>query len=160
MGKKGEKLIIKIKRTNIRLTAITAITYSGKSFCMIVKGSVTMQLFNIFLKNMLLKFEDEGQLVLWMDNCTCHNESKKIVEERGHTVLFNAPDSPQLNPIEMFFNTWKDRVNEKSKVWKVDFDAIKEIIDTFTSIDPALIRRTMEFVKHIDWNETLNEENQ
>lgn len=159
-GEKGDKIIIKIKRTSIRLTAITAITYSGRSFCMIVKGSVTMSLFNIFLKNMLLKFEDEGQLVLWMDNCTCHNESKRIVEENGHTVLFNAPDSPQLNPIEMFFNTWKDRVNEKSKVWKEDFDAIQEIINTFTSIDPALIRRTMEFVKNIDWNNTLNDVNQ
>lgn len=37
-GKQGDRLVIKIKQSNIRLTAITTMSYSCKSFCMILKG--------------------------------------------------------------------------------------------------------------------------
>ncbi|KAA6395324.1 MAG: hypothetical protein EZS28_009148 [Streblomastix strix] len=46
-----------------------------------------------------------------MDNARWHynEEAQRLISERGFEVIFNAPYSPQLNPIEEVFSLAKQR---------------------------------------------------
>lgn len=47
-----------------------------------------------------------------MDNAACHKseESRKLIEQAGCSVLFLPAYSPDLNPIEVFWANFKKKV--------------------------------------------------
>lgn len=155
-GPTGKKKIYHLKRFSFTVTAITAITNSGKSFSFLVKGTVNKEVFNIFLKKMMKAFETDGVLVVFLDNCGVHNDTEEIIQAMGHIAIFNAPNSPELNPIERIFNVWKDRVADECKNWANDKDILETIQKVFNSLEPDLIRRTMESIKMEPWYDALN----
>lgn len=117
-GKKGEKTIISTKAYSFRATTITAISNSGRTFCLLVKGNVKKEIFNQFLNNMLDSFYDEGNMVVCLarlDNYSIHGDTKSIIESYGHSVIFNAPGMPELCPIERIFNIWKSDIEKSAR---------------------------------------------
>ena len=50
-----------------------------------------------------------------MDNAAVHDKEKlqEIVQSKNQKLEFNAPYSPELNPIENFFGLWKSRLYGK-----------------------------------------------
>ena len=95
-------------------SAITAIDNLGnKPMCLIVKGTVDADLFMSFFKKPLNRYRST-QCVYFMDNASVHNKVDlvRICHEAKKTLLFNAPYTPDLNPIEMFFHDWKNRVRK------------------------------------------------
>ena len=50
------------------------------------------------------------EFVIFHDNLNVHHSTKKIIQElniSNITTIFNAPYSPMINPIELFFNKLK-----------------------------------------------------
>ncbi|CAL6004052.1 DDE_superfamily endonuclease domain-containing protein [Hexamita inflata] len=46
-----------------------------------------------------------------MDNCSInHDRTPEIIDFANHHIIYNAPTSPELNPIEMVFSIWKQNV--------------------------------------------------
>ena len=82
---------------------------------------------------------DNTNCVFVMDNAPIHKEEiVQIAEENNHTIIFNAPYSPECNPIEMVFGIWKHRVCE---LVNVDIaDLIANISNCFVQISPAEIK--------------------
>ncbi len=65
--------------------------------------------------------------------------------------MFNAPNSPDMNPIEMVFGFWKARsaavLNQETSIDTI----IDELALTFVKITRAEIRRCLEHVRNHIW---------
>ena len=70
------------------------------------------------MKELISLFRLEGHNVVFvMDNATIHKrETEGLCETYGCKVLFNAPYSPECNPIELVFGFWKTRVEKLNNV--------------------------------------------
>ena len=55
----------------------------------------------------------EGEVII-MDNASFHRKKQlnKLAEENGRQIIFLPPYSPELNPIEHFWNWLKKKVSE------------------------------------------------
>jgi transposase len=71
-----------------------------------------------------------------IDNCSVHNDDletvRTLIEGRGAILIYTAPYSPELIPIEYMFKTWKDYLKrhhiEFGRDWhKVHMDALRSI---------------------------------
>ena len=87
-----------------------------------------------------------------MDNASIHRgELSSIIEEAGHKLVFNASNSPDMNPIEMVFGFWKSRsapiLNQEMDIETI----IDELAITFVMITRAEIRRCLEHVRNHIW---------
>ena len=77
-----------------------------------------------------------------IDNAPIHKkEIVELAEECNHAILFNAPYSPECNPIEMVFGFWKSRVG---KLVNVDIeDMVGNISGCFADISIPEIKRAV-----------------
>lgn len=77
---------------------------------MLFEGSCTSHTVNQWVKAFLLKALNKPSIVI-MDNAPFHNKNiiKKLLEEKGHTLLPLPPYSPDFNPIEQTFGVLKRR---------------------------------------------------
>ena len=93
-------------RTNLLLAQV------GKKLLapMLFLRTCNADIFNAWLEQCLLKELPPKSLVI-MDNAAFHKSSKtrEIIEKAGHILLFLAPYSPDLNPIEQTFAILKAR---------------------------------------------------
>jgi hypothetical protein len=73
----------------------------GKALDERVEGAVDGRAFEAYVERLLAPELERGQIVL-MDNLSVHNSKrvKRLIEEAGAALLFLAPYSPDLNPIE------------------------------------------------------------
>ena len=85
---------------------------------------------------------DNTNVLFLLDNAPDNKaEIVRIEEEHNHKILFNAPDSPECNPIENVFGFWKTRVGQ---LVNVDIaDMMTNISRCFEKITPAEIKRTI-----------------
>ncbi|POM79077.1 Hypothetical protein PHPALM_3313 [Phytophthora palmivora] len=71
--------------------------------------------FNEFIRNSLRKFEDLNNIVVVLDNATCHARVEEVFREtefKGATLLRLELYSPMLNPIEIVFSVFKSAVKD------------------------------------------------
>ena len=82
---------------------------------------------------------DNTNVVFVMDNASIHkNDISDLCQHYGCNVLFNAPYSPECNPIEMVFGFWKTRVG---KLTNVDIESLlRNISLCFEEISPAEVK--------------------
>ena len=92
---------------------------------MTYKGTCNSQLFEKWVEKVLLPEIKQGQIII-MDNATFHKSlnTKLLIESAGCQLLFLPPYSPDFNPIEKFWAWFKRQ--------------IREIINTFTSLEHAI----------------------
>lgn len=78
-------------------------------FC--YQGTCNTELFNLWVERFLLPELKTGQMII-MDNATFHKSerTKTLIESVGCTLLFLPPYSPDLNPIEVFWANFKEKV--------------------------------------------------
>jgi len=74
------------------------------------EGSTNAMLFNYWLNNHLFKELAQDSTII-MDNATFHKtaQTRQLIEQAGHTLLFLPPYSPDFNPIEKDFAIIKRR---------------------------------------------------
>ena len=60
----------------------------------------------------------EENSILIIDNASIHNhmEIRNLIEEAGGIVIFTAPYSPDLNPIEYAFNLYKKKLKRYRRI--------------------------------------------
>lgn len=108
----NKKLHIKKK---VRYTLICAISNRKVLCSMVVSGSVNAEVF----KEFIIKLNDtiEPNSTLLLDNARIHHAKivKELINELGHNLFFNAPYSPEFNPIELVFSKVKYIVRTKNK---------------------------------------------
>ena len=70
------------------------------------------------MKELISLYRLEGHNVVFvMDNATIHkHEIEQLCETYGCKVLFNAPYSPECNPIELVFGFRKTQVEKLTNV--------------------------------------------
>jgi len=95
----------------VNFTVIAAITKKKILGYQIFKGSPKAQGIGAFMISLLENnpqiLENPSQYVFFMDNASIHTAYILKPFFENLRVLFNAPYSPFLNPIEEFFGNWK-----------------------------------------------------
>ena len=116
-------------------------------YCTLVRGKVTAEIYDAFLDHLTNELKNDGPIVFWMDNARIHEHAQEKYKNSMHKVIYNAPYSPEMNPIENIFGIWKDKITKEI----VNFGSEKDLIDliqkTFTKIEPAEIRKTLENIR-------------
>ena len=82
-----------------------------------------------------------------MDNAKIHVHATEKFKNSKHKVIFNAPYSPELNPIENIFGIWKEKILNEVVRFESEVELLKLIQKTFQEIDPVSVRKTMEFTR-------------
>jgi hypothetical protein len=82
-------------------TLLASMTQKGMGPCLTVEGSITSEVFEIYLERVLAPEMRPGQVVV-MDNLSAHKgeRMRELIEARGCELLYLPPYSPNLNPIE------------------------------------------------------------
>ena len=98
---------------------------------MVFNSSCNTDLFNNWVEHFLIKELQPGQVVI-MDNASFHKsqKTKELIESVGCKLIFLAPYSPDLNPIEKFWANMKRWIKDKIS----DFTKLYEAITTFFQI--------------------------
>ena len=97
----------------------------------------------------LNQFPEEHSVVI-MDNCRIHNKeelSQMTVAATGLEVMFLPPYTPQFNPIESMFSTYKQWLrSNRDLVRQVDaLDAIDMAFDSITAANCEAWVRSVAF---------------
>lgn len=123
-------------------SAITAMDIKGVLGVKIVRGGVKAADFFIFIKELIgsdrIRFA-RMKTILFMDNAKIH-VSKDYMQkfEKFYNVLYNAPYSPQLNPIEFAFSKLKNIVRKsRPKTEKELINNILRACNEITEKDAA-----------------------
>jgi transposase len=89
---------------------------------MLFEGTCNTEVFNQWLEHMLLPELTAGSLIV-LDNATFHTSkrTKELVEEVGCELLYLAPYSPDLNPIEKLWANLK-------RQWRIRGGSLQELI--------------------------------
>ena len=86
-----------------------------------MQGGIDSTVFEAFISTMLLAIHNDKQyegknVILYLDNARIHSHSMVLETARRMkvNVLFSAPYSPWLNPIESLFGYLKNRTKEET----------------------------------------------
>lgn len=127
---RGKKVVGEISGKRFARESVIAALSQGKLLApMCYEGTCNTELFNAWLKQVLLPELKPGQ-VLILDNATFHRSeaSKKLVEDAGCELLFLPPYSPDLNPIEKCWANMKRKVREILSSVKTFTEAVDQAI--------------------------------
>lgn len=106
---KGERLSLSVPRNRGKNTTLVAsMSLEGMGPSMAVKGSANAEVFETYLKKVLLPELEEGQIVV-MDNLPAHKPDRMrgLIEQRGCELFYLPSYSPDFNPIEEAFSKIK-----------------------------------------------------
>jgi hypothetical protein len=94
-----------------------------------------------------------------MDNASIHHSSapQQIAAAR-HAVVFNAPHTPALIPIENIFGFWKARVEREIVQWHGFPAFLEKIRIKLQEISVDEVRRTIRSVELKIWPKVLAKE--
>jgi transposase len=112
-----------------RLNVLAAYVNNEIIAPLIYSENTNTKVFNDWIKFHLCPALHPGQTVI-MDNASFHKskETIELIESAKCNVLFLAPYSPDLNPIENFWGTLKGRVRIVSKYLSSLKDVIRECL--------------------------------
>ena len=102
---RGKRVRTKVPRNRgPNTTHLASMTHEGMGPCVAVVGTITREIFEAYIEQVLSTALKPGQVVV-MDNLSAHKGSKirELIEAQGCELLFLPPYSPDLNPIEEAF---------------------------------------------------------
>lgn len=105
----GERVVGHVPRNRgVVTTMLGAIAHDGVRALMTIEGATTAAVFEAFVESMLVPRLNPGDIVV-MDNVGAHKPAYILerIRAAGAHVLFLPPYSPDLNPIELFWNKFK-----------------------------------------------------
>lgn len=152
-GKRGVRLGVRTKPRSRNYTLMTAITDLKVLGCQMIRGSMKSNDYMGFLYTLLKHYEfdkSSKELIIFADNARVHH-AKVIKDEfkQKLTLLFNAPYSPMMNPIEDFFSKFKKTIisqipsNELSLV-----QCVRNALNTFQEKDlKGYIRHLLYYIE-------------
>jgi transposase/transposase-like protein len=147
----GQRAIVYRRRVRTYgATAITAIAEPWGVFHVeFVLGTVSADVFKIFLSGLFetIRARTPAAVLLVMDNVKFHKTAgvREMIEASGHRVLYTAPWSCELNPIEYVFGFVKSRVRVPPEV-TTSQGALPFIVEGFRSATLQEVASTVRFV--------------
>ena len=68
----------------------------------------------------------EPRSVVMMDNASTHmsDEIQTVIEDAGAVLIYGAPFSPHLNPIELYFSVYKKYIKRNGERMKDNWRAV------------------------------------
>ena len=104
-SRRGQRALCSAPRNwGANVTLLASMSLSGIGPSLAVEGATTKAVFGAYVERVLAPKLKPGQIVV-MDNLSSHKGSRvrELIEERGCTLLYLPPYSPDLNPIEGAF---------------------------------------------------------
>jgi transposase len=120
-------------------TVLGAMALDGIRALMTIEGATTADVFEAFVESMLVPRLNPGDIVV-MDNVGAHKPARILerIRAAGAHVLFLPPYSPDLNPIELFWNKFKELLRSMAARTPQELDhAIAKAMDLTTLEDIA-----------------------
>ena len=136
-GKRARGSIPRNRRKNVTLLA--SLSLSGIGETMIIEGSASAQVFEIYIEQILAPSLQKGQIVV-MDNLSIHKGQKvrEIIEARGCQLLFLPAYSPDFSPIEEAFSKVKAALRRAgARTHEALQQAIGQALLTVTAADAS-----------------------
>lgn len=101
-------------------SVIAAMDIKGILCFKVIKGGVKSSDFFIFIQDIVdsdLNRFHRKPVILFMDNASIH-KSKDYMQKFSnfYNVMYNAPYTPQFNPIEFAFSKWKNSVRKSRPI--------------------------------------------
>ena len=149
---KGEKAFTNRMLARTSFSALSAITTCGHAYAVVVKGSVTADVFRAFIVKLLRWFDEahgREQGVFYMDNAPVHRptELNRLITQAQHILMFAPPYSAEMNPIEFMFGIWKRKADNMLKGKTLtDHTITKAVEDSFKQITANNIRSLIHHV--------------
>ena len=147
---RGKKAIGNCMPARTDYSAITAIDSMGnKPLSLFVKGTVSSSIFYDHFRMLLSRYKGE-KCIFFMDNASVHNKDdiQYLCSEAKQSCLFNAPYTPDLNPVEMFFAEWKKKVFREAPTLPSQDQFLRILKESFLSIEESTIRSSFISVQH------------
>ncbi len=104
---------------------------------MSVEGSADGEAFLLYVEHFLCPTLKRGQIVM-MDNLQVHKmrRVRKLIEERGCSLVFLPPYSPDFNPIEQAFSKIKGILRKaKARTFEALVEATGQALSAVTARD-------------------------
>src|SRR5215216_6587524 len=104
-SRRGQRALCSAPRNwGANVTLLASMSLLGIAPSLAVEGATTKAVFEAYVERVLAPELKPGQIVV-MDNLSSHKGSRvrELIEERGCTLLYLPPYSPDLNPIEEAF---------------------------------------------------------
>lgn len=134
----GERLVAKVPHGHWKTTTLVAALGSNGMRCSTtIDGAVNRDVFEAFIKQVLLPTLSEGDIVV-MDNLSSHKgeKVKTLIESAGATLLYLPPYSPDLNPIEMAFSKLKQLMRSAGhRTMQALWSDVQRMLDCITASD-------------------------
>lgn len=124
---------IQINLSSPRLNIFGFLAYNGNSLINFKKNSKAQSICE-YLREIRKANDNEKPIALLLDNLPSHktDEVRETAESLNITLIYNAPYSPELNPIEFL---WGDSKKETSRILIMREDeAISVYTETFNEL--------------------------
>lgn len=135
---KGQRVYEQVPRNTPRnTTTLAALTNCGIGPALIVTGSLTRAVFEVYIEDILGPTLRAGQ-VLVLDNATAHHGGRiaQLVAARGCRICYLPPYSPDFSPIELAFAKVKAQLRRlKARTSEGLEQAIQLALASITSAD-------------------------
>jgi len=122
---KGQRLPAKKKgsRGSVKRYSIVALRNLRHKIClpMAYEGTMTRELFSMYLERTLRVLPPQSILVLDKASCHTHLNLSSVLLETGSTLMDLPPYSPELNPIEKLWANVKQKLKTIYRYLTEDF---------------------------------------
>jgi transposase len=148
---RGERLVAKVPHGHWKTTSlIAALGARGVRCSTVVDGAINRDVFDAFVAQVLAPQLRTGDVVV-LDNLSSHKSAlaQRLIEERGASMVFLPPYSPDLNPIEMVFAKVKQLLRALAcRTREALWNAMQSVIDKVTASDASNCFRHCGYTLH------------
>jgi len=119
------------------VTMVSSVRIDGSTACMTFEGSLTGEIFKIYVEQVLIPTLRPGDIVV-MDNLSSHKnkDALNLIQNAGAEVRFLPPYSPDFNPIEKMWSKVKQSLRSlKSRTLETLIESIGLALDFVTAKD-------------------------
>jgi transposase len=119
------------------LTLLSGLRLSGIDASMVIDGAVNAAVFETYVREVLGPTLGEGDIVL-LDNLRCHKTAvvEALIRQRGASMLWLPPYSPDFSPIEHAFSKLKTFLRQaKAQTLDALIEAISQGLRTISDLD-------------------------
>ena len=118
-------------------TMISSMRLDGSTACMVVDGATNKEVFQAYVKHILLPTLKPGDIIV-LDNLSAHKnkEIQELIESVGAELWYLPPYSPDLNPIEKMWSKIKAILRTlKARTERALINAIAKALEAVTASD-------------------------
>ena len=119
------------------LTLLSGLRLTGMDAAMVIEGAVNTAIFETYVREILAPTLSPGDIVM-MDNLSCHKGPRveALITQRGASILWLPPYSPDFSPIEHAFSKLKTFLRQaQAQTLEALIDAITQGLLTISDSD-------------------------